>query len=218
MLVRALQIHTRTHNSDAALSCVVYPLTLYPADVNARRTVTGLTALQAACEANNPQMVAAVLAAKPNLEMRKTSGSKQTALLICAGMGWAKCLELLIEAGGDTEATFMYRGKSYTGLTDALDELSRSTGPYGCDWQECVRLLATYQHGSKLLAVEQRLAFATSTCFRLARDSPVYQELPLREDGGGDLHDMICCTQASHKLRNQPERAMVAAVLKRWMA
>ena len=97
-------------------------------------------------------MVAAVLAANPDLEMRKTSSSQQTALLISSGMGWAKCLELLIEAGADTDATFLFRGRIFTGLTDAMDELSRSTGPYGCDWARCVQLLLTHQCFSKLLA------------------------------------------------------------------
>ena len=159
-------------------------------------------------------MVASLLAAKPDLELRKTTGSKQTALLISAGMGWAKCLELLIEAGADTEATFIYRGKMYTGLTDAMDELSRSTGPYGCDWAQCVQLLSTHQYLSKLLAAKQRLAFASSTSRRLAQESAVYHGL------GGDLHDMICDTKTSclHKQCNQRERAVVAAVLKRWAA
>ena len=55
------------------------------ADVNARRTVSGLTALHAACESNNPAVVWAMIAAGADLEMRKLSGSKQTALLISSG-------------------------------------------------------------------------------------------------------------------------------------
>ena len=132
-----------------------------------------------------------LLDAGAELEVRKRAGSQQTAFLISAGKGWVECLRLLIEAGSDMDATFVYQGQTYTALQDAADEFSRGTGPANCGWDDCVRLIFNRTVDVAVLQARQRLAFASSTCKRLAEASVVYQALPLRADGGGDLHDLI---------------------------
>ena len=154
------------------------------ANVNAQRSGSGLTPLHGACENNHPQLVPMLLEAGAELEVRKRAGSQQTAFLISAGKGWVECLRLLIEAGSDMDATFVYQGQTYTALQDAADEFSRGTGPANCGWDDCVRLIFNRTVDVAVLQARQRLAFASSTCKRLAEASVVYQALPLRADGG----------------------------------
>ena len=161
------------------------------ANVNARRSGSGLTPLHGACENNHPQLVPMLLEAGAELEFRKRAGSQQTAFLISAGKGWVECLRLLIEAGSDMDATFVYQGQTYTALQDAADEFSRGSGPANCGWDDCIRLIFNRTVDVAVLQARQRLAFASSTCKRIAEASVVYEALPLRVDGGGDLHDLI---------------------------
>ena len=109
------------------------------ANVNARRSGSGLTPLHGACENNHPQLVPTLLEAGAELEVCKRAGSQQTAFLISAGKGWVECLRLLIDAGSDMDATFVYQGQTYTALQDAADEFSRGTGPANCGWDDCIR-------------------------------------------------------------------------------
>ena len=55
--------------------------------------------------------------------------------------GWAESTSLLLEAGANPKASFMYQGRKWTAEENARDELSRSDGPPHCDWRECIRLL-----------------------------------------------------------------------------
>lgn len=161
------------------------------ANVNAQRSGSGLTPLHGACENNHPQLLPMLLDAGAELETRKCDGSQQTALLISAGKGWVECLRLLIEAGSDMDATFVYQSTTYTALQDAADEFSRDTGPANCRWNDCIRLIFNRTVDVAMLQAWQRLAFACSTCKRLAEASVVYQALPLLPTGEGDLHDLI---------------------------
>lgn len=127
----------------AAQNChaqVLLELLSLGADVNAQRSVTGLTALHALCEMNQPLLITALVDAGADLELRKyptssNASQEQTAFQIAAGRGSWACVKVLIEAGADTDATFMYRGQRWTALQDAFDEVQTGRTPAsGCDW------------------------------------------------------------------------------------
>ena len=67
-------------------------------------TKTGLTTLHAAVEGNSAGCTLAAVRGGADLELRKYSGSKQTALQIAAGRGHADCLRVLVDFGADVTA------------------------------------------------------------------------------------------------------------------
>lgn len=178
-----------------------------------RQGWTQLTALHAACENNHPACAKLIIEAGADLELckmgRDGAPDKQTALLLSADKGWAECVSMLIDAGADTTATFIYKGRRYSSVTTAVDELSRGTGPAACDWPRCIRLLTKRADDAGLLAALQCLAFASSASSRLGRASIVHQL-------SGDLHELISGHVCEPK-SGRAQRQTITAVLRRGM-
>ena len=107
--------------------------------INARRPDSGSTPLITAAQKNRADVVALLIAAGAPLEDGVPNGN--TALGVAVDKGWVESASLLLEAGANPQASFMYQGRKWTAEENARDELSRSDGPPGCDWRECIRLL-----------------------------------------------------------------------------